>query len=59
VAIVVRSLAQDAGFSDTSKLSLVGDEGAGTSGYTVAADARHFLRKQYTETFQIRNRVRS
>jgi type IV pilus assembly protein PilW len=57
VALVARSSTRDASLPSSSAMILVGDQGQGSSGYT-PSDGDYF-RKQFTQTFQIRNRVRS
>ncbi len=39
-------------------LVLVGDKGIGTSGYTPSTAEQNYLRKQYTQVFQLRNKSR-
>ncbi len=64
VALVSRSLQRDATFRSGGDLVLVGDQGPGgdndsSSPWSVPEAQRHYLRRQYTQTFQIRNRTRS
>lgn len=60
VALVSRTPQADVALEEHTEdnLILVGDQGPGT-GYDVADDDRKYLRRQYTQTFQIRNRTRS
>jgi Tfp pilus assembly protein PilW len=58
VALLVRSAQYDSATEDTATYYLTGDLGAQSGGVSVATDDRHYLRKQYQQTLQVRNRVR-
>jgi type IV pilus assembly protein PilW len=59
VALLARSNQFDAATQDTATYYLAGDKGSQSSGVTAASDDQHYLRKQYQQTLQVRNRVRS
>jgi type IV pilus assembly protein PilW len=59
VALLARSNQFDAATVDDATYYLTGDFGSQSGGHTVTGDNRHYLRKLYQQTLQVRNRVRS
>ncbi len=59
VALLARSAEFDTGTRDTGTYYLSGDKGAQSGGITISDSAVNYLRKEYQQTLQIRNRVRS
>lgn len=59
VAVLVRSLTEDASYTDASSYSMLGDRTTAlTTPVTVPTGSTHYRRKVFTNVVQLRNRSR-